>query len=101
MQREAFSRESFAEAEGLVPLASSFTRLEAPLEAPKPQTTPKPALSSGGCGKGSDASDTKDLGAHWRPLEHPGGCAEDFNGSLGEDLAGKALRETEKKHDEA
>eukprot|EP00439_Symbiodinium_sp_Y106_P025401 s5968_g3.t1 len=48
VQREAFSRESFAEAEGLVPLASSFTRLEAPLEAPKPQTTPKPALSSGG-----------------------------------------------------
>ncbi|OLQ14077.1 Protein strawberry notch-like 1 [Symbiodinium microadriaticum] len=49
VQREAFSQESFAEAEGLVQMASSSTRLKkTPLEASKPPATRKPALSSGG-----------------------------------------------------
>ena len=60
VQREAFSQESFAEAEGLVQMASSSTRLKkTPLEAPKPPATRKPALSSGGGGE----RNTKRLGS--------------------------------------
>ena len=100
VQREAFSQESFAEAEGLVQMASSSTRLKkTPLEASKPPATRKPALSSGGGGE----RNTKRLGSKkasehhgWRLLDHPSGCTKDFNRSLGEDFLGKAgVRDSE------